>query len=394
MENMQKTIKKINKNQETILILYLITLFIDMTVLTTILPPLVYVMKIIRYLCYGFFLIKSLDIYIKSKKKNKLFIVGLIISAIVFIITKNKSLLILLFVLYSSQSINIKALFKKLFKIFFILFFTIVLLSLFKIIPNWQFRRGPLIRYSLGFIYPTDMMSFYLLIVLLYCAVRNNKYNKLDIAIFGVFNIFLYVLSNARMSFLLINIVLLYMFLNTNKKNKLRIDDFFGNKIIRRIIIGLPFFLYILNIMLCFGYVNGNDIAYKVNQLLSNRIKYSTEATKKYSMDPFGEEIEWYGWGKYGYSKEIDYDNFEYNYVDSSYSRIIFDYGYIPGVIIICLYSLLLYNLYKKKKYNYVFIITIVLLWSFVEPIIFNVGRNSFILLFACCLDTRRRLTI
>ena len=146
--------------------------------------------------------------------------------------------------------------------------------------------------------------------------------------------------------------------------------------------------------ILCIGYIKGNSKIYKINSLLSSRIKYSSEAISKYGVEPFGEEIEWYGWGRYGYSKDIDYDNFKYNFVDSSYSRIMFDYGYIVSAIIICLYTILVYDLYKKKNYNYIFIMTIIVLWSFIDPIIFNIGQNTFLLLFGKYFKNKNTLTI
>lgn len=394
MKNTKKIFRKIDKFQEVILIIYLITCLIDLTVLPTIINPLKYVLKLTRYIIYIYYIIRSIKLFKESNSNNKYFFIGLIISLLVLLIAKEKSLIILLFILYANQNINIKKFLKKLFKVLFIAFFVIVLLSLFHIIPNWQYYRGPLIRYSLGYIYPTVMMSLYLLIVLLYCAIRNNNYNLFDISILSAFNIFLYVLSNARISFLSINIVLLYMFIKTNNKGKNIIDNLIGNKLIKIIVIGLPCLFYVLNMLLSIGYISGNSKAYRINQILSNRIRYSSEAIVEYGLEPFGEDIEWYGWGKYGYSEEVDYKNFKYNFVDSSYSRILFDYGYIVAAIIVCLYTILLYDLYKKKKYNYIFIITIILLWSFIDPIIFNIGQNPFLLLFANYFNKKNKLTI
>ena len=213
------------------------TCIIDITVIPTIINPLKYALKLIRYIIYLYYIIRSIHFFKEKNSNNKYFLIGFVISLLVLLIAKEKSLIILLFTLYANQNINIKKIFKKLFKALYITFFVIVLLSLFHIIPNWQYYRGPLIRYSLGFIYPTVMMSLYLLIVLLYCAIRNNNYNLFDISILGSFNIFLYVLSNARISFLSINIVLLYMVIKTKKKGKKIIDSFIENKIIKIIII-------------------------------------------------------------------------------------------------------------------------------------------------------------
>ena len=365
-----------------------------MTVIPTIFYPIEYILKLVRYIIYIYFVIKSIKIFKDNNSNNKYFLIGFVISLLVLLIAKEKSPIILLFTLYANQNINLKSFYKKLYKLLFIAFFVIVLLSLFHIIPNWKYNRGPLVRYSLGFVYPTTMMSFYLLLVLLYCAIRSDNFNKFDVAILGVFNLYLYVLSNARMGFLLSIVILLYMLIKNNKKGIKVVNKIISNKIVKIIIIGLPSILFIMNMILNIGFINGNSKVYKVNSILSNRIKYSSDATLEYGIEPFGEDIEWYGWGKYGYSKNIDYKNFKYNYVDSSYSRILFDYGYITAAIIIVLYTILLYDLYKKKKYNYIFIITIILLWSFIDPIILNIGQNPFLLIFANYFNKKNKLTI
>lgn len=73
---------------------------------------------------------------------------------------------------------------------------------------------------------------------------------------------------------------------------------------------------------------------------------------------------------------------FEYNYVDSSYARIVLDYGIIFSVIILIGYTILLVRQYKSKNYWLLFSIIFILIWSFVEQYLVSISKNIFILAF------------
>lgn len=73
---------------------------------------------------------------------------------------------------------------------------------------------------------------------------------------------------------------------------------------------------------------------------------------------------------------------FIYNYVDISYARIIFDYGIIPTIIILLVYTVALVNSIKEKNYWLFTVLIFVCIWSSIEPYLFNIGKNIFILSF------------
>lgn len=86
------------------------------------------------------------------------------------------------------------------------------------------------------------------------------------------------------------------------------------------------------------------------------------------------------GWGGYGYINKEKMKDFKYNYVDSSYARIVLDCGIIFTGVILLLYTIALLNYSKKGKKAECFIILVVLLWCFIEPIIIDIGRNIFVI--------------
>ena len=130
-------------------------------------------------------------------------------------------------------------------------------------------------------------------------------------------------------------------------------------------------------------YSSGSFAGTGLNRLLSDRLLHSANALKSYPLSAFGSAVEWHG---YGFYETVE--NFKYNFVDISYVRMLFDYGVAMSVIIIGLYTLALKDAYRQKDCITAFVIVAVLLWAFVEPYIFSVSRNIFIILFARYFDS------
>ena len=57
----------------------------------------------------------------------------------------------------------------------------------------------------------------------------------------------------------------------------------------------------------------------------------------------------------------------DYNYVDSSYVQMLFTYGVIPLVLLICLYVVISREQYKQGQYLYVVILSLVALNCMIE---------------------------
>ena len=85
-----------------------------------------------------------------------------------------------------------------------------------------------------------------------------------------------------------------------------------------------------------------------------------------------------YGWGGNEFENQNNVKDFQYNFVDSSYAKNIFDFGIIFSVLVIAAYTYILIQNYKNKNYWLIVSVFIVLIWAFVEPYLINVGRNIF----------------
>ena len=71
----------------------------------------------------------------------------------------------------------------------------------------------------------------------------------------------------------------------------------------------------------------------------------------------------------------------DYNYVDSSYVQMLFTYGVIPLVLLICLYVVISREQYKQGQYLYVVILSLVALNCMIEAFWFVPTYNIFMFL-------------
>ena len=346
-----------------------------------------FVLKIVRYICYIVF---SMKIYFDWKKGEKVtfaIIGATLITIAIAIFAKNRSVFFILLILVALRKMDFDKLIKIAFKIFLVSFLVTISLAMLGIIPNWEFSRGMTPRYSLGFIYATDAIGMYLVIILMFFYTKRKNSTKTELLILEVINVFMYSYTNGRVSFILISTILFLQFLSRFQFIK---DIFYNNfvqKCLKMICYTLPVILFIGLHLLVVMYASNNFVANKVNKILSNRVKLTYQAYRNYEMKPFGEKINWNGWGGYGYKEQNNEEEFTYNFLDSSYASIVFDYGLVLSCIVILGYRKILITNYKDKNYWLVITIIFVLLWSFIEQHIINLGKNVFVLTFIPLLE-------
>ena len=345
------------------------------------------VLKLVRYICYIAFAIKSFDDWRKGEKITLSIIGMFILSIAIAVVAKNRSIFFMTLVLVGLRKMDFDKLIKIALKIFMISFAIVISLALLGIIPNWKFSRGAEPRYALGFIYATDAIGMYLIIILMYLYIKKNTLTNKELFFLQIINIFMYSYTDGRMSFILISLVLFLQFISKYEFAKNIFYKEIVQKTLGKICNTLPIILFLGLHILVFMYANDNFIAKKADTLLSSRIRYTYQAYRKNDIGLLGSDIEWNGWGAYGYTGEESDEDFKYNFVDSSYASIVFDYGLVFSCIVILGYRHILITNLKKENYWLVFTILFILLWSFIEQHIINLGKNVFVLSFIPLLD-------
>ena len=367
--------------------IYILTCFLNIVGIIVLSDRTQNVLKIVRYVCYIIFAFKIFHDWKNGEKITVSIVLTGALTIAIAIFAKNRSVFFIWFILLALRKMEFDRLIQIAFKIFTIAFLVIICLATLGIIPNWEFSRGNSIRYALGFIYATDAIGMYLIIILMFFYTKREKSTKTELLILETINVFMYSYTNGRVSFILISLVLFIQFLSRFEW----IKNIFYCKIVQNclkiICHTLPIVLFIGLHLLIVMYANNSFVANKVNKLLSNRIRLTYQAYRNYDVKPFGSNIKWQGWGGYGYKELDEGEVFQYNFVDSSYAIMIFDYGVVFSSIIILGYRKIMIDNFNRKNYWLVISIMFILVWSFIEQHIINLGKNVFVLAFMPLLE-------
>lgn len=384
---MEKNFKQLEKNYiYYVLAIYIFSLFIYNTCLETSIEIVSKATRIIRYSCYILFIVYNIINFLKDKKISWNALIFFTVAVLIALSARNNEILFIALLLYTVKDLNYRKIIKIGFYIYSISFLFTIIFSLLGIIPDWTYKRGEIIRHSLGFYYATSTISVFLLIVLMYFYIRKSNFNYLELIAIETINVFLYKYTDGRLGFILITIILLFMIIS---KMKMLRRIFLSNKflkILKKVSYILPILLLVLMIFFIIAYANNLNFAKNINEILSQRLKWSHNAFQKYPIKLFGTDIEWVGHGGQGY---VSFEQKAYNYVDSSYIKIIFDYGIIGSIIIMYMYTKALINSLNKKDYYLYCTLIFILIWSFIEPYMFNIGRNVFIITFSFIFNER-----
>lgn len=218
----------------------------------------------------------------------------------------------------------------------------IILLSLVNVIPNLQFVQtrpvGVVVRNSFGFIYPTDFAShcFYLYTAISY--IFRKKFIVLRTALGFGLAYFIIRYCDARLnaaSITVMALIFLYFYFRNDKQ--------------RRLFALLPLSAGIASsvmIYLSSKFTWSHPMYVALNNFFSMRLHLGHEALKKYAVQWFGiRGISFVGYG--GRTESV----LSYDYVDSSYVQMLFTYGMIPVLLLVVLYIVRSWSLYRKKNY-------------------------------------------
>lgn len=393
----EKIQKKIDFEKLTYCFFIIYTCFVvfEATIYPLISDEIEIICKTIKYGCFMIFVIKILyDIY-QEKKLNINILIIAVLSIIIFLFSKNKSIIEITILLISLRKMNYNKLIKLALRVFIVIFAVIINLSLLGLIPDWTYTRGETIRHSLGFLYPTDCIGIFFSIILMIFYIKKSNITVWEILFLQTVNTFLYKYTDGRMSFILATILLLTMLISKRKIiKKFLYDNEIVQKILSVICYITPITLFILFNLIVLLYTDRNAFSIKINNLLSGRIEYTYNAYQNYGVPIFGKDIEWMGWGGHGYTDSKDASNFKYNFVDSSYAKMIFDYGILFTMLVILSYTKILVIKNKEKDYWTVITLIYILIWSFIEPYLINFGRNPLVLLLIPLINLGKNINL
>ncbi len=212
----------------------------------------------------------------------------------------------------------------------------IIVLGVSGIIPNFVYLRDGVIRSTWGHGFPTDFASYIVFICIL-AWIGWGKVSDWFFMVFGFISLQIsYFVTNSRTgtvcSVLFIVFVLVHMFSDIESISENRVFKKMISGKIRLVFKWVIAFAFPLFAVFFFGtmylYSKGIPIAYKMDFLMSSRVKLSLEAFREHGLTLFGTAFDQIGAGGTTFANE------GYNFVDSSYPLILLRYGLIVLIVV------------------------------------------------------------
>ncbi|WP_173655428.1 hypothetical protein [Sharpea azabuensis] len=347
------------------------------------------IFKLLRYLCYFVLVFLACESFYRKVLHNSL--KGMIRKTLVFF---KEHILLLLFILASFTSMLVS---KEMIPLILfllivnaseydfdetlhliiilnvIVFLLTVLGGYFGFLPDVIITRGDTIRHSYGYIYPTEFLSHYCFIVLMYIYLKKDQFGIKDFFLSNIFNFIFFKMSDSRLDFLIILFATGLGLLFSCRPGVLK-------KIAKSIYVNGILLFSILISFISSVFYNGNSSLFsKLNQLLSQRLLLGNNALSYYGLKMFGQKIEWIGSGGSGIYRT--FDQIDYNYVDCSYLQYALSFGIVFMLVMILLYMLAIKHEYLENRNYSLFIFAVIFVISIIEPRLLNIQMNPFILL-------------
>lgn len=397
MINKVKTfIQKLTTTQMGLVVfaIYYFTLFLDITTLSFSFSKAATLCKLLRYVCYVYFLfvickkVKILDLKsyinkIKNFDKKQYFVAGVVLLVLFSIVmnlllTKNKAWVFLLFTLIYASCFDFEDVLNTIFSAQFISLILITTLSSFGLMHDYvNMRADGTMRHSLGFGYPTYLSQFLLFMILYYSYKKNFKISPEKLGLYQLLIVFSYFLTDSRTEMLISECILIGIFMNSvGILDKFKNVVEFFKKAYATCFPLFPIGSYILVMLygFIFNTMNVNGIIFKIaqkfNHVFSNRLYQTFYDFKRYGLSLFGSNIDLVG---YFLTKENEGTIIRSNFIDNEYMRILFENGWIFFIAFFAIISIVIWHLYKTKKDGLLFISFVITTSSLINPRLFTI---------------------
>lgn len=397
MINKVKTfIQKLTTTQMGLVVLaiYYFTLFLDITTLSYSFSKAATLCKLLRYVCYVYFLfviykkLRTLDLKsyinkIKNFDKKQYFVAGVVILALFSIVmnlllTKNKAWVFLLFTLIYASCFDFEDVLNTIFSAQFISLILITTFCSFGLMHDYvNMRADGTMRHSLGFGYPTYLSQFLLFMILYYSYKKNFKISPEKLGLYQLLIVFSYFLTDSRTEMLISECILIGIFMNSvGILDKFKNVVEFFKKAYATCFPLFPIGSYILVMLygFIFNTMNVNGIIFKIaqkfNHVFSNRLYQTFYDFKRYGLSLFGSNIDLVG---YFLTKENEGTIIRSNFIDNEYMRILFENGWIFFIAFFAIISIVIWHLYKTKKDGLLFISFVITTSSLINPRLFTI---------------------
>lgn len=333
--------------------------------------------KLIRYIAY----MLCIWVCIYKHIKNVVLVCILLLVAglaLSMVGSTNKTMFLYFLVIIGAYGINSTTIIKVSLFWQLVVVFGTVLLSQTGLIEDYLFGDYIRLRHGLGFNWATVAPIIFFYCMLQYIYLRREKVRLYEYIIMEVINYILFKLTDSRMAFYFSTLFLAFFFFaNLVKRTPLKVK--IGKW--KYGLCALPAVAAVGSVLLHAFYDEHNGLYSTLNVLLSKRLELGFAAIRDHGITWLGQKIEWIGFS----SKPLAG---EYNYVDCSYLQLLIEYGILFLLIVIVIYTILIYRAVKAQDNYLLVILCIVLVFSITEPRLMNFAYNPFPVLVMSMLAT------
>lgn len=251
--------------------------------------------------------------------------------------------------------------------------------SLSGLIKNLIYYRGTdtrIVRQSLGILYPTDFAAHVLFLFLAYLYLRFDKISVLDYLALIITAIIVTIVCNARLNVYALLLIIPVFFIGKRAKNGKVISSFIAS-----FYWTIPTIAAYLIIALTFFYDQSNKLMLKFNHLLSDRLKYGSEAFRRYGTSLLGQHVQEHGWGGLGGQNMADHSMMNrYFFIDSSFLRLFIIYGIIVTVVVLIIMTVIVRRSVQNNSYALASVMVIVTVSAIVEQHLLDLSYDPFLI--------------
>lgn len=251
---------------------------------------------------------------------------------------------------------------------------------------NFTYLREGHIRFSLGDTYPTSFSGRITFIYLMVLYLKKERFFK----VFGVpalvMSALIFRLTDARVDFVVqLSVIAVSLVFHFTKMKKME-------RKIAKLGMFTPSLLTVGFYMATHAYMRSKNWAYLLDQLLTNRLYWTTVALQKYDVwTPFGQNIKMIGAGGLEGFINTNSGANGYFFLDSSYANIPFLNGIIFfGLILVVYYAAVRVSLSKQDYFYPIVVVIASFHWIINQYIISPAYSPLFIVAIILVLSNKR----
>lgn len=320
------------------------------------------------------FLMIQITLFQTYKKREIIIIMGITVPIVVATVLSGQNTLLSSWIfIVAAKNTDLDRIINAAYKILFIMIPTIALLCLFGFIDERTMLRGDNLRFSLGFLHPNHLGMRVFQLMSCHCYINRNKLGVFDYLFIVISIIFAIKVPNSQTAYVCL-IVFLIVLLGykyvTNQK------EIMTEMYAKSLLIG-ALLLNILSIILSHIDINRNIVLSKIDKWMSMRFSACHKVWQIYGVSFLGQRV---------YVLEEERKRMGITiplWLDNAYINMLLRYGVLVFLIFSIGYLYLIRKMIKQKKYVLVIILFLYSLYGTMEPALYMITHNIFLIAFS-----------